>query len=126
MFRYSSVIPSTKLELITETKRWVVIVKNAEQAEVPSSIVESLKLCHNLRTYPNIEALLKILATLPVTTCTAERSFNALKHLKSYLRSTMTEKRLNRLAALCIHKNIALNKAVIDEFYRGNHRIKFV
>ena len=79
------------------------------------------------RTYPNIEALLKILATLPVTTCTAERSFNALKHLKSYLRSTMTEKRLNRLAALYIHKDIALNKeAVIDEFSRGNRRMKFV
>ena len=124
---YSSVIPSTKLELVTETKRWVEIVKNTGQAEVPSSIVESLKLCHNLRTYPNIEALLKILATLPVATCTAERSFNALKHLKSYLRSTMTEKRLNRLAALYIHKDIALNKeAVIDEFSRGNRRMKFV
>ena len=66
---YSSVIPGTKLELVTETKRWVEIVKNTGQAEVPSSIVESLKLCHNLRTYPNIEVLLKILATLPVTTC---------------------------------------------------------
>ena len=107
--------------------RWVEIVKNAGQTEVPSSIVESLKLYHNLRAYPNIEALLKILATLPVTTCTSERSFSALKHLKSYLRSTMMEKILNRLVALYIHKGIALNKeAVIDEFYRGNHRIKFV
>ena len=77
---YSSVIPSTKLELVTETKRWVEIVKNTGQAEVPSSIVESLKLCHNLRTYPNIEALLKILATLPVITCTAERSFRVDSH----------------------------------------------
>ena len=59
---YSFVMPGTKLELVTETKRWVEIVKNAGQTEVPSSIVESLKLCHNLRTYPNIEALLKILA----------------------------------------------------------------
>ena len=41
---YSSVIPGTKLELVTETKRWVEIVKNAGQAEVHSSIVESLKL----------------------------------------------------------------------------------
>ena len=41
---YSSVIPGTKLELVSETKRWVEIVKNAGQAEVHSSIVECLKL----------------------------------------------------------------------------------
>ena len=36
-------------------------------------------------------------------------------------------KGLNRLAALYIHKDIALNKeAVIDEFFRGNRRMKFV
>ena len=36
-------------------------------------------------------------------------------------------KGLNRLAALYIHKDIALNKeAVIDEFSRGNRRMKFV
>ena len=36
---YSSVIPGTKFELVTETKRWVEIVKNVGQAEVPSSLV---------------------------------------------------------------------------------------
>ena len=124
---YSNIIPGTKLELVTETKRWVEVVKSADQAELPSSIVESLKLCHKLQTYPNIEALLKILATLPVSTCTAERSFSALKHVKSYLRATMTEKRLNGLAALYIHKDLILNKeAVINESSRGNRRMKFV
>ena len=81
----------------------------------------------NSGTYPNLEILLKILATLAVTTCSSERSFSALKHLKSYLRSTMVESRLNGLAALYIHKDIVLNKeAVINEISKDNRRMKFL
>jgi hypothetical protein len=35
--------------------------------------------------YPNIKISLKIFATLPVTTATAERAFSVLKVLKTYL-----------------------------------------
>ena len=125
---YSETIPGTKLELVAEVKRWVGMINNSEaEDDIPSSVIEALKLCHNLRTYPNLEILLKILATLPVTTCSSERSFSALKHLKSYLRSTMVESRLNGLAALYIHKDIVLNKeAVINEFSKDNRRMKFL
>ena len=40
---------------------------------------------------------------LPVTSCEAERSFSALRRIKNYLRSTMTEERLTGLALLNIH-----------------------
>ena len=104
------------------------MINNSEaEDDIPLSVIEALKLCHNLRTDPNLELLLKILATLPVTTCSSERSFSALKHLKSYLRSTMVESRLNGLAALYIHKDIVLNKeAVINEFSKDNRRMKFL
>lgn len=46
----------------------------------------------------------KLFYTLPVTTCTAERSFSALRRLKTYLRSTMSAQRLNHLAVLYVHK----------------------
>nr|CAH7742351.1 unnamed protein product [Callosobruchus chinensis] len=39
---------------------------------------------------PEIIKLLKIIMTIPVSTCTAERSFSALRRIKTYLRSTMT------------------------------------
>ena len=39
--------------------------------------------------YPNIRRLLKIMATLPVTSCECERSISMLKLVKSPLRSTM-------------------------------------
>lgn len=79
-----------------------------------------------MRSFPNIEILLKILATLPLTTCCSERSFSALKYVKSYLRSTMNEDRLNALASLYIHKDISLDKEkVIEIFSKKNRKLKF-
>jgi len=42
--------------------------------------------------------LLKIILTVPVLSCTAETSFSALRRLKTFLRSTMTQNRLNDIA----------------------------
>ena len=40
------------------------------------------------------------IVTIPLTSATAERTFSTLRRLKSYLRSTMTQKRLNHLVLL--------------------------
>jgi len=50
--------------------------------------------------------VLTLFLCLPVTTCTAERSFSSLRRLKTYLRSTMTQKRLNHIAFLNCHKDL--------------------
>ena len=39
-----------------------------------------------------VHRLLHIYLTIPLTSATAERTFSALRQLKSYLRSTMTQK----------------------------------
>lgn len=41
----------------------------------------------------NIAEMLTIIATLPVTSCEAERSFSRLRYLKTDLRSTMGQER---------------------------------
>ena len=50
--------------------------------------------------------LLKLYFTIPVTTATAERSFSTLRRVKTYLRSTMTQCRLNNVMLLHCHKEI--------------------
>ncbi|KAE9528193.1 hypothetical protein AGLY_012615 [Aphis glycines] len=50
--------------------------------------------------------LLVILAIFPVTTSASERSFSTLCILKSYLRNTVGENRLNGLALMNIHRYI--------------------
>jgi hypothetical protein len=70
--------------------------------------------------------MLRIFATLPVTTATGERSFSALKYLKNYLSSTMCEDRLNGLSQMYINRDIKLEYGkVIEEFSRFNRRLSF-
>ena len=49
-------------------------------------------------------SLLRIALTIPVTSATAERAFSALRRLKNFLRSTMSQPRLNHVMILHIHK----------------------
>jgi hypothetical protein len=57
--------------------------------------------------------------TIPVTVASAERSFSKLKLIKSYLRSTMSQERLNGLPILSIEKKMLENleyKNLISNF----------
>jgi hypothetical protein len=56
--------------------------------------------------FPNFALVLRIYLSLMVANCTGERSFSHLKRIKNYLRSTMSQERLNCLAALNIENSI--------------------
>lgn len=51
-----------------------------------------------------VDKLIKIYLTIPVTTATAERTFSVLRRTKTYLRTTMTQQRLNHCMMLHCHK----------------------
>ena len=68
---------------------------NRQEAAV-DNVLDALAIASQLGTYLALSILLRIFATLPVTTATGERSFSALKYInKNYLRCTMTDERLN-------------------------------
>ena len=56
--------------------------------------------------FPLLVKLIKIALTIAVSTAHCERSFSALKCIKSYLRSTMTQRLVN-LAILSIEKELS-------------------
>ena len=58
----------------------------------------------NLTMFSEVHVLLCLYLTMPVTTATPERTFSVLKRVKTYLRSTMTQQRLNNAMLLHIHK----------------------
>ena len=67
--------------------------------------------------FENVKILFQIALTLPVTTCTPERCFSAMKILKNRLRSSMLDERLNGLALKYIHKDIEIDISnVINRF----------
>ena len=55
------------------------------------------------------EHLIRLLLICSVSSCTAERSFSALRRLKNWLRSTMSQQRLNGIATC------HTNKKILDE-----------
>ena len=57
---------------------------------------------------------MKLLLVMPVTNATLERSFSALQRIKSYLRATMSQERLNSLLTLHIHMENALALSLSD------------
>ena len=72
-----------------------------------------------------VHKLLRIYLTIPVTTSTAERNFSALRRIKSYLRSSMTQARLNHCLLLHVlrDKTDQLDKKdVAKEFIERNER----
>ena len=56
--------------------------------------------------FSEVSHLLRLYLTIPVTTATAERSFSTLRRIKTYLRSTMTQQRLNNVMLLHVHKDL--------------------
>lgn len=74
--------------------------------------------------YPNIQQMLSLYLTLPVTTCSCERSFSSLWRLKTWLRSTMGDERLSGLALMHVHQNnIAIDpKRVLHRWDASGHR----
>lgn len=96
---------------------------------IKMSVVEILKETEDF--FPETKKALKILVALPCTTCTVERSFSSLRRIKTWLRSTMSETRLNGLAMMSVHrqhifKNLDefVNK-VTNEFAKNPRRLCF-
>ena len=88
------------------------------------SIVENASLA---TTYPDICTAYMMCMTVPVTVATAERYFSKLKLIKNFLRSSMSQERLNGLAVLSIENEQAKNldfRKVIQQFASAKVRRK--
>lgn len=70
--------------------------------------------------------LLRLILVMPATNAVSERSASALRRVKNYLRSTMSQSRLNNLMALHVHKercdNLCLQSCVNDFISANEHR----
>ena len=50
---------------------------------------------------------------MPVTVASAEKTFLKLNLLRNYMRSTMSQEKLNSLAILCIEKKLFDEKSIL-------------
>ena len=88
---------------------------------VPPNSLSTLLLVTDKMIFPNNYTSLKIAATIPVTTCDCERSISVLRRLKTYLRNTTRQNRMNGLALLHIHRDIDLDINYINDRFARKH-----
>ena len=74
-----------------------------------------------MQLLPEVVNLLRLYLTLPVTSCTVERSFSSLKRLKTFLRSTVTQVGLNHIAVLhCHREQLIVLEEICNSFIQKN------
>lgn len=117
---YGEFLQNETATIFKELKLWK---KYLEQLGIkPTGLTSYLKNCPG-ELFPNINVLLRILLTLPVTTAEPERTFSCLKRIKTFLRNRMAEERLNGLAALNIHTSIPVKVCdVLQVFAESKQR----
>ena len=94
-----------------------------DAAKRPTDALNSIKECR-AEAFSNILTLLTILSTLPVSTCTGERSFSTLCRLKTYLQNTTGTTRMNGLAMLNIYRNhTPCPEEVVNRMSEANSRL---
>ena len=114
------------LSLDGELSLWKHHLKNSLKG-LPDNVSYTLKQITFL-SFPIIKRALRILGTMPVTSCTCERSFSSMKLLKTNLRTTMTIIALmpNALALLYAHPDICPSSEEVLQRYvvLGPHRME--
>jgi len=71
--------------------------------------------------------LVKFILLMPATNAVSERSASAMQRIKTYLRTSMTQTRLNHIMALHIHKHLTdsiSHTAVLNKFVSANEARK--
>ena len=76
-----------------------------EGLQEKSTTPEGLEsLLNDTELFTSIRQAILIALTLPVTTCTVERSFSTMKRVKTWLSSTMSDSRLSELCMMSAHR----------------------
>lgn len=82
-----------------------------------------------LKNYPNLFKLMQLVMTLPVSSATCERSFSAMRRVRNYLRTTMSEDRFSALSSLYIERDLSntvdVHDVVAHYAAKANRRLQF-
>lgn len=83
----------------------------------PYEIIKFLKEENLDQPFKEIFRLARLIATIPATTASVERTFSALKRIHTYKRSTQSEDRLSNLSLLSIEKELLEKLREKENFY---------
>ena len=90
--------------VFNEKQQSTLHIKSVSKVRTIANIFREAPSTHSMLS--EVYMLLRICYTIPMSNTESERSFSALHRLKTYLRSTMTQQRLNHLIFLHVHKDL--------------------
>lgn len=92
----------------TRTKLNVESIKN---------VFKIFRECHLASVFPTLNTTFKIALTLPVSSASTERSFSKLKLIKTRLRTTMSQQRLEDLMIISCERNTSISSdEILQDF----------
>ena len=124
MSQYKTVLTGFSVkDAESELQLWVAIWRHhLSQAKQEKSFLNALNVCDR-NVLPLTFRLLRIEASQPSTTAAAERSFSALRRIKTWLRSTTGQDRLSGLALMYIHPELIPSAdEIVTEFFARKRR----
>ena len=92
---------------------------------LPDTPVDALAFA-STSIFPNIHQLLRLVCTIPVTSCECECSVSVLRCLKTYLWSSMGQERLSGLALMHVHYGMELDLEEIINIFARKHPRRMV
>ena len=123
------VLRTRQIKLLNDRKIVATAISLHQKEDVLTATYKLIKWMHDNKIgeiLPSYKAAANILASIPATSCSAERSFSALRRIKTYLRNRLGDEKLSAVAILNIEREttncIEANRMaeIIDEFARQN------
>ena len=103
-----------ELEIFNRYYSKVKVERNGTKFTIRDAAELAIKCNREKMLFPQVAKIYRLFLTSPPSVCKSERTFSRLKLLKSYLRSTMTQERLDNLMVLFCERDIA-DKLSIDK-----------
>ncbi|KAL4130820.1 hypothetical protein QTP88_008201 [Uroleucon formosanum] len=127
---YTNEFPNSALENLQESNfgeifgfirllnELIVLYKSEEFLNTnPYDLVIKIKMNDLISAFQEVFKLGQLILTIPSTTASVERSFSALKRIKSYQRSTQGQERLSSLSLISIEKELLHKEKNHPQFY---------
>ena len=102
------------------------VAKNCINKQNDDITIEDLKNTITKQVFPNLYIFLQAALTLPISSATCERSFSAMRRIKTWVRTSMVQDRFSNLAILHIEKDLTKiinNVSILDEFSKSSRMI---
>ena len=103
-------------ELLLWLRKWLAVASK----DRPDILVKEIKKCDEER-FLNLFVLLKMACTFLITSGECERSFSAMRRLKTWLRASMKTKRLGSVAIMDIHRQEEVDYKHVSKLFFQLH-----